>query len=194
MSVWTALDFLFHRYVRLAPTLYTATLLALLYGYVSTLPYARAAFYDTCADYWWLNFLFIENFFSMGHFADCYDSVWTISVEMQLYVLTLPVVYFFVWEKMYGYVAALCFAGGSFIIKVRTCVSFIPFATGLHPHVFTCARLPADSAPHPTPSNPISHIPTTMTPPGVLGAVDHERRPGHGHVQPVHIPRGTAPI
>ena len=118
LTFWTALDFLFHRYVRLAPTLYTATALAMLYGYYSTLPYSQVAFYENCQNYWWLNVVFLENFFSLGHWNDCYDSVWTISVEMQLYVLTLPVVYFFVWDKMYGYIAALSFFLSSFVIRV----------------------------------------------------------------------------
>ena len=48
LTAWTALDFLFHRYVRLAPTLYTATALAMLYGYYSTLTYSRVAFYENC--------------------------------------------------------------------------------------------------------------------------------------------------
>ena len=118
LTFWTAMDFLFHRYVRLAPTLYTATALAMLYGYFSTLTYSRVAFYENCQNYWWLNVVFLENFFSLGHWNDCYDSVWTISVEMQLYVLTLPVVYFFVWDKVYGYIAAFCFFLASFLTRV----------------------------------------------------------------------------
>lgn len=118
LSFWTGVDFLFHRWVRLAPTLYVSTCLAILYGYYSTSAYSRVAFYDNCVDYWWLNFVFMENFFGLGKWKDCYDSVWTISVEMQLYVLTLPVVYFFVWEKHYGYIAALCFFSISFVIKM----------------------------------------------------------------------------
>ena len=37
---------------------------------------------------------------------------------MQLYVLTLPVIYYYVWEKEYGYIAAAVFTAISLIIRI----------------------------------------------------------------------------
>lgn len=42
---------------------------------------------------------------------NCYDSVWTISVEMQLYLLTIPVAYFYILDPQYGFFAALIWTG-----------------------------------------------------------------------------------
>ena len=37
---------------------------------------------------------------------------------MQLYILTLPVIYYYVWEKEYGYIAAAVFTAISLIIRM----------------------------------------------------------------------------
>lgn len=119
MSWWTAVEFLFRRYMRLAPTLILATLVAMAYGCLdSSNVAAYSTFCSPCLSGWWQNFVFLNNYNGFMGFDDCYDSVWTISVEMQLYVLTIPVVYFFVWEKEYGYIAAFFWTLTSLLLRV----------------------------------------------------------------------------
>jgi peptidoglycan/LPS O-acetylase OafA/YrhL len=115
-----AWEFLFRRYMRLAPTLYAGTLIAFLYGYfmkdVSTS--ASETFYVPCQRDWWENIFFINNFSGIAGWQDCYDSVWTISVEYQLYILTIPVVYFYCWKEHYGWWAAALWTALTFFIRV----------------------------------------------------------------------------
>ena len=62
LTFWSAIDFLFHRWIRLAPTLYVATVISLIYGYYTTSSYAKVEFYDGCKTYWWTNILFLNDF------------------------------------------------------------------------------------------------------------------------------------
>ena len=36
---------------------------------------------------------------------------------MQLYILTIPLIYFYCWEKEYGWYAAIIWTLGSFILR-----------------------------------------------------------------------------
>jgi len=123
MTWMVAGEFLFRRFMRLAPTLYVATAIALLYGYLEkdNNIFAYGAFYQDCEHYWWENIVFLNNYSGMAGWDDCYDSVWTISVEMQLYILTIPPVAFYVWEKEYGWIAAGVWTAVTFIIRVALC-------------------------------------------------------------------------
>ena len=115
-----AFEFLFRRYMRLAPTLYSGTLVAYLYGNAmkDISSSADATFYESCREYWWENIFFINNFSGLAGWQDCYDSVWTISVEYQLYILTIPVVYCFCWKEIYGWFAAVIWTVVTVIIRV----------------------------------------------------------------------------
>ena len=62
LTFWSAIDFLFHRWIRLAPTLYVATVISLIYGYYTTSTFAKVEFYDGCKNYWWTNILFLNDF------------------------------------------------------------------------------------------------------------------------------------
>jgi len=119
LSAWTAVEFLFRRYMRLAPTLILATFVAMAYGCLNTgNEAAYSTFCEPCLTGWWENFIFMNNYNGFFGYEDCYDSVWTISVEMQLYVLTIPVVYCYVWEKEYGYLAAFFWTLTSLLLRV----------------------------------------------------------------------------
>jgi hypothetical protein len=106
--------------MRLAPTLYAGTLVAFLYGYFmhETSTSANSTFYEPCQRYWWENIFFINNFSGMAGWQDCYDSVWTISVEYQLYILTIPVVFFYCWKDEYGWLAAMVWTVSTVIIRI----------------------------------------------------------------------------
>lgn len=113
-------EFVFRRYMRIAPSLYAGTLIAFLYGYFmkDVSSSANSTFYTPCVEYWWVNIIFINNLSGLTGLGDCYDSVWTISVEFQLYILTIPVVYFYCWEAEYGWYAALTWTVITSIVRV----------------------------------------------------------------------------
>ena len=115
-----AFEFLFRRYMRLAPTLLAGTAVAVTYGYFIQ-PYSSnsySQFYTTCSQYWWENVAFVNNLNGLIGAGDCYDSVWTISCEFQLYILTIPVVYFYCWKPEYGYIACGVFTAVSLTLRI----------------------------------------------------------------------------
>jgi peptidoglycan/LPS O-acetylase OafA/YrhL len=115
-----AFEFLFRRYMRLGPVLMAGTVVAVLYGYnihaYSAISYK--SFYSSCSKYWWENALFINNISGIAGWGDCYDSVWTISVEYQLYILTIPIVFFHDWKKEYGWTAVAIWTSLTFAIRI----------------------------------------------------------------------------
>ena len=118
--IYHAFEFLFRRYMRLGPVLMSGTAVAVLYGYLihaySAVSYKQ--FYSACSNYWWENAVFLNNISSMAGWGDCYDSVWTISVEYQLYILTIPVVYFHDWKQEYGWYAVAVWTTLTFGLRV----------------------------------------------------------------------------
>lgn len=124
MSFWTAVEFLFRRYVRIAPSIAASTIFAIGYGYYSDNSRVHSTFYTACQKNWWQNFVFLSNYSGMLGLENCYDSTWTISVEMQLYVLTVPVIYMYCWEREYGFYAALVWSLVSFGLRTL-CVFYV---------------------------------------------------------------------
>ena len=48
--------------------------------------------YDDCKDYWWANLFFLSNMIPYGQWSECISSGWFLSVEMQLFVFTPPLI------------------------------------------------------------------------------------------------------
>jgi len=48
--------------------------------------------YDDCKDYWWANLFFISNIIPNGTWSQCISAGWFLSVEMQLFVFTPPLI------------------------------------------------------------------------------------------------------
>ena len=112
LTLKTTLEFLFRRFMRLAPSLWAAVIVAVIYGYWSPEgSIARYTFWELCEENWWTNVIFVSNFTIMGNFGgqteDCYQSNWSISVEYQLYFLSLIPMYFYLWKKEYGHIACI---------------------------------------------------------------------------------------
>jgi peptidoglycan/LPS O-acetylase OafA/YrhL len=86
MSWTTAMEFLFRRYFRLAPSIFVSTIIVMVYSYYAGLSdhLVWSHFWIPCKTYWWQNIIFLNNLSTMLGETNCYDSVWTISVEMQL--------------------------------------------------------------------------------------------------------------
>jgi peptidoglycan/LPS O-acetylase OafA/YrhL len=83
MSWTTAMEFLFRRYFRLAPSIFVSTIIVMVYSYYGDQT-AYTHFFEPCKTLWWENIVFVNNLNSLLGVSNCYDSVWTISVEMQL--------------------------------------------------------------------------------------------------------------
>lgn len=112
LSLKTTIEFLYRRFMRLAPSLWAAVIIAVIYGYFSPLgSIARYTFWELCEENWWTNVIFVSNFTIMGNFGgqteDCYQSNWSISVEYQLYFLSLIPMYFYLWRREYGHIACI---------------------------------------------------------------------------------------
>jgi hypothetical protein len=48
--------------------------------------------YKDCKDYWWANLFFLSNMIPYGQWSECISSGWFLSVEMQLFVFTPPLI------------------------------------------------------------------------------------------------------
>ena len=103
---WIMLEFIFRRYMRLAPSIAMSTIIVTTVGYCyGPSAYLYTLFYEPCSTLWWENVFFLNNFKGIMGVGSCYDSVWTISVEMQLYFVSLIPLYFYAWDRTYGYIA-----------------------------------------------------------------------------------------
>ena len=122
LTLKTTLEFLFRRFMRLAPSLWAAVIVAVVYGYLSPEgSIARYTFWTLCEENWWTNIIFVSNFTIMGNFGgqteDCYQSNWSISVEYQLYFLSLIPMYFYLWKREYGHIACIIWILSSAAIR-----------------------------------------------------------------------------
>ncbi len=89
-----------------------STLFVLAYGCLNfsgdTTSTSYVDFCTYCKMYWWDNFLFTANTFTMNIF--CYNSSWTVSNEVQFYLLSVPLMWCYVWRKELGYFLVLSLA------------------------------------------------------------------------------------
>ncbi|XP_015923839.2 nose resistant to fluoxetine protein 6 [Parasteatoda tepidariorum] len=86
------LHFIFYRLWRLAPVYYFVLLVTQPVSLMGSGPYFKDAMnfsVNNCANYWWRNVLFINNFFSYNEI--CMVHTWYVSIEFQLYLSTLLV-------------------------------------------------------------------------------------------------------
>jgi len=73
--------------------------IAMLYGRYSGDSKAKEYMYNTCTRNFWTNFAFCSNFY-----GTCLGGFWSVSVEMQLYVLSAIPVYFYLKKTSYGWI------------------------------------------------------------------------------------------
>ncbi|GFT13910.1 o-acyltransferase like protein [Nephila pilipes] len=95
--------FVLHRLWRIIPVYYFILLCATLVPLMGSGP----AFHDVmlnsiypCFEYWWRNALFIHNFYEATNI--CMLHTWYVSVDLQLYLLSLVVVLPILWSKKIG--------------------------------------------------------------------------------------------
>lgn len=90
-SIRAACTYMFRRWMHLCPNLYVAVILALLIGCTSGSSILYTQFCSNCKQTWWTDYILISNFSTVFNFDNCYDSLWSISAEMQMYFFALPI-------------------------------------------------------------------------------------------------------
>ena len=104
----------FHRFWRLVPLFMFVTFLVWAfqgYGPDGPLWFKQDDSSEGCADYWWTNLLFINNFVPDGQRSYCLVVAWYMSNDMQFYLLTPFIIYVYVkFQRAYGWiiVSLLC--------------------------------------------------------------------------------------
>lgn len=106
LSLKSVVTFLVRRYLRIAPSISFATLVVYLYGcYNPNGDNSLASDYcSDCATHWYDNFIFTANYSG----ASCWPSTWTLSNEMQFYLLSIPIVWAYVANKWFGIFVTGC--------------------------------------------------------------------------------------
>jgi peptidoglycan/LPS O-acetylase OafA/YrhL len=89
----------FHRFWRLVPLFMFVTFLVWAfqgYGQEGPLWFKEDDSSDGCAEYWWTNLLFINNFVPDGKRSYCLAVAWYMSNDMQFYLITPVILYVYV--------------------------------------------------------------------------------------------------
>jgi peptidoglycan/LPS O-acetylase OafA/YrhL len=74
LTWWTAVEYLFRRYARIAPAIYVATIIVIIIGSAySQDSYMYYLFYTKCARTWYQNYLFVNNYSGIMSVSNCYD-------------------------------------------------------------------------------------------------------------------------
>lgn len=104
LSWRTIVQFLIRRYLRIAPSLIIVMCVVLIYSCNN--PNGEHSqsmkFCHGCQHSWYDNILFIGNFGGDSHVGMCWDTTWTISSEMQFYLLSIPIMFGYFYNKWCG--------------------------------------------------------------------------------------------
>jgi peptidoglycan/LPS O-acetylase OafA/YrhL len=99
----------FHRFWRIVPLFMFVTCLVWGfqgYGQAGPLWFQNDDSSVGCAQYWWANLLFINNFVPDGKSSDCLVVAWYMSNDMQFYLITPVILYVYVkFQRAYGWIA-----------------------------------------------------------------------------------------
>lgn len=94
--------------MHLAPNLWMAVIVHMIYGYYSKDSTMKKMFYTNCTEGWWQDLFFVDNFHDYFEVSSCYNSVWTISTEMQFYWMSVPIVFLYSYNKVGGALLVVC--------------------------------------------------------------------------------------
>eukprot|EP01038_Epipyxis_sp_PR26KG_P009424 gene9424-12698_t len=119
LSLRGASTYLFRRCCHLPPNLYVIVVIALLYGCNSNYSDSITTFCTPCLNSWWTDFIFLTNFSEyIASGGACFNSTWSVSAQMQLYITSIPVFYAYSVKKSYGYWACAAFTIIPLILRV----------------------------------------------------------------------------
>jgi len=109
LSVKSVVTFLTRRYFRVAPSIAFVTVCALLYGCTSPGSSSLSATYSelctTCKQYWYDNIVFTANWDPDEQV--CFNSTWTVSLEVQFYLSSVIVMLVYIWHNSVGMISCI---------------------------------------------------------------------------------------
>lgn len=137
--------FLFRRFMHLGPNLYFAVIVALLVGCTSSIASLSEEFCTPCKSYWWMDYLFLDNYAAMIFGTACFNSTWTVSAQMQLYVLGILINVIYFRHPAAAFLAATILSIISIIIRTKLVFIYGESPSTFSSHVYTPAYCRIDS-------------------------------------------------
>jgi peptidoglycan/LPS O-acetylase OafA/YrhL len=98
---------MFRRFMHLGPNLYIAILVALFVGCISHDPTLYMNFCEPCKSYWWLDYIFLANYTKMWFGTNCFNSTWTVSAQMQMYISGTLVTALYKYNPLYAFILSV---------------------------------------------------------------------------------------
>ena len=87
-----------------------------------------------CPKYWWTNLLFINNIYPWYIGNNCLGQSWYMAADMQLYLLSIPVIIFYLkFPKHYGWILFLTLLIISFIYRITVAAHYEVYITVINP-------------------------------------------------------------
>lgn len=117
--------FMFRRFMHLGPNLYIAIIIALVVGCSSGLATLDFNFCSPCKKTWWLNYIFVADFNGLwSGDSMCFNSTWTVSAQMQMYVglLWLKAIYYS--QPFYAFLISLVLIAFVLVLRVKLLLAY----------------------------------------------------------------------
>lgn len=131
--------------MHLGPNLFITVLIALLVGCASHLESLSDEFCTPCKSYWWMDYIFLGNFSSMMFGTACFNSTWTVSAQMQLYVLGLLINVIYFRHPAFAFAGALVLSIISIIIRTKLTFLYGDSPNNFSANVYTTSYCRIDS-------------------------------------------------
>jgi peptidoglycan/LPS O-acetylase OafA/YrhL len=96
--------FMIRRWFRLTPSLWFVMYSCFIVQFMCPNSLCVYLIYDVCKENWWTNVVYVANYI-----GNCQGSFWSISVEVQLYILSSIPMYFYLKDKRSGVIATALF-------------------------------------------------------------------------------------
>eukprot|EP00057_Strongylocentrotus_purpuratus_P023831 XP_011678305.1 PREDICTED: nose resistant to fluoxetine protein 6 [Strongylocentrotus purpuratus] len=109
-----------HRYIRITPAMAVVILLyTFVYPYLGEGPfwYKRVEGVQGCYQWWWTNFLYINNFVPSASSSGCLSWSWYLATDMQLFLLAIILIVLLWWHPAIGIVSLAVLSLASITVR-----------------------------------------------------------------------------
>mmetsp|Transcript_29449 Transcript_29449/g.29179 ORF Transcript_29449/g.29179 Transcript_29449/m.29179 type:complete len:224 (-) Transcript_29449:315-986(-) len=65
--------------------------------------------FEGCKEVWWSHILFVSNFYPHGWGNYCSGPSWSITVDMQFFILTIPIIYIYTKNRKMGWLCLISY-------------------------------------------------------------------------------------
>ncbi len=102
----------FHRWWRLSPLYYFVVFYAAAVGDMMATGPLKGIFVmgKPCRQSWWSNLLYINNFTPRQQSLSCITWSWYLALDMQFFLLSVPIVYALFHKPLFGFATLTCLA------------------------------------------------------------------------------------